>query len=53
MACPTCGVETRRFVGGDGPDVTAAADEARSIFTRLGASAFLRRLEEAIKVRVS
>ncbi len=48
-----CELDFVHFVGGDGPDVSAAADEARSIFSRLGAPDFLRRLDEAVKVRVS
>jgi hypothetical protein len=35
-------------VGGESPEVEAAATEARSIFTRLGAPALLERLDEAV-----
>ncbi len=35
-------------MGGESPDVEAAASEARSIFSRLAAPAFLRRLDEAV-----
>jgi tetratricopeptide (TPR) repeat protein len=43
-----CELDFVRFVGGENPDVMAAADEARSIFTRLGAPGFLRRLNESV-----
>jgi hypothetical protein len=43
-----CELDFVRFVGGESPDVEAAATEARSIFTRLGAPSFLRRLDEAV-----
>ena len=47
-----CELDFVRFVGGENPDAKAAADEARSIFTRLGAPAFLRRLNEAVGLPV-
>jgi class 3 adenylate cyclase/tetratricopeptide (TPR) repeat protein len=37
-----------RLVGGERPEVDAAATEAREIFTRLGARAMLGRLDEAM-----
>jgi class 3 adenylate cyclase/tetratricopeptide (TPR) repeat protein len=43
-----CELDFVHFVGGESPDIMAAADEAREIFTRLGAPAFLRRLNEAV-----
>ena len=43
-----CELDFVRFVGGESPEVEAAASEARSIFTRLGAPTFLRRLDEAV-----
>jgi class 3 adenylate cyclase/tetratricopeptide (TPR) repeat protein len=43
-----CELDFVRFVGGENPDVMAAADEARTIFTRLGAPGFLRRLNESV-----
>jgi hypothetical protein len=43
-----CELDFVKFVGGESPDVEAAATEARSIFTRLGAPSFLRRLDEAV-----
>jgi class 3 adenylate cyclase/tetratricopeptide (TPR) repeat protein len=43
-----CELDFVRFVGGESPDIEAAASEARSIFTRLGATSFLRRLDEAV-----
>jgi len=43
-----CELDFVRFVGGESPDVMAAADEARTIFTRLGAPGFLRRLNESV-----
>ena len=48
-----CQLDYVRFVGGNSPDVAAAATEAREIFTRLGAPAFLQRLEEAVAVPVA
>ena len=36
-------------IGSDDPDARAAADEAREIFTRLGAKPFLERLEGAVQ----
>ena len=47
-----CELDFVRFVGGENPDAKAAADEARDIFTRLGAPAFLRRLNEAVGLPV-
>ncbi len=47
-----CELDFVRFVGGESPDIRAAADEARSIFTRLGAPAFLRRLNESVGLPV-
>jgi class 3 adenylate cyclase/tetratricopeptide (TPR) repeat protein len=43
-----CELDYVRLVGGENPDIEAAASEARSIFTRLGSPAFLRRLDEAV-----
>jgi class 3 adenylate cyclase/tetratricopeptide (TPR) repeat protein len=48
-----CQLDFVRFVGGASPDVAAAAAEAREIFTRLGAPAFLQRLEEAVAAPVA
>ncbi|MGZ6255854.1 MAG: AAA family ATPase [Candidatus Limnocylindria bacterium] len=47
-----CELDFVRFVGGENPDIEAAATEARSIFTRLGAPTFLRRLNEAVGLPV-
>ena len=47
-----CELDFVRFVGGESPDIGAAADEARAILTRLGAPAFLRRLNEAVGLPV-
>ncbi|HEV8252109.1 MAG TPA: adenylate/guanylate cyclase domain-containing protein [Candidatus Limnocylindria bacterium] len=43
-----CELDFVRLVPGENPDIEAAAAEARSIFTRLGAASFLRRLDEAV-----
>jgi class 3 adenylate cyclase/tetratricopeptide (TPR) repeat protein len=43
-----CELDFVRFVGGESPDVEAAAKEAREIFTRLGAPTLLQRLDEAV-----
>ena len=43
-----CELDFVRFVGGESPDIEAAAGEARDIFSRLGATSFLRRLDEAV-----
>jgi class 3 adenylate cyclase/tetratricopeptide (TPR) repeat protein len=43
-----CELDFVHFVGGESPDIESAASEARSIFTRLGAPGFLRRLDEAV-----
>jgi len=43
-----CQLDFVKFVGGESPEVEAAATEARSIFTRLGAPALLERLDEAV-----
>jgi tetratricopeptide (TPR) repeat protein len=48
-----CQLDFVRFVGGESPDVRAAADEARATFTRLGAPGFLRRLDEAVGLPVA
>ena len=47
-----CELDFVKFVGGENPDAKAAADEARGIFTRLGAPAFLRRLNESVGLPV-
>jgi class 3 adenylate cyclase/tetratricopeptide (TPR) repeat protein len=47
-----CQLDFVRLVGGESPDVKAAADEARAIFTRLGAPGLLRRLNEAVGLPV-
>ena len=43
-----CELDYVKFVGGESPEVEAAATEARTIFTRLGAPALLERLDEAV-----
>ena len=43
-----CELDFVKFVGGENPDAKAAADEAEGIFRRLGAPAFLRRLNDAV-----
>jgi class 3 adenylate cyclase/tetratricopeptide (TPR) repeat protein len=43
-----CELDFVNFVGGESPEVEAAADEARAIFTRLGSAALLQRLDEAV-----
>ena len=43
-----CELDFVQFVGGESPDVEAAAREAREIFTRLRAPAFLQRLDAAV-----
>ena len=43
-----CELDFVRFVGGESPDIEAAASEAREIFTRLGAPTLLQRLDEAV-----
>ena len=47
-----CELDFVRFVGGESPDVEAAASEAREIFTRLGAQAFVQRLDQAVGLPV-
>ncbi len=47
-----CELDFVRFVGGESPDIMAAAEEARGVFTRLGASGFLRCLNEAVGLPV-
>jgi len=41
-----------RFVGGERPEVLAAAEEARAIFTEIGAKPLLRRLDETLGIPV-
>jgi class 3 adenylate cyclase/tetratricopeptide (TPR) repeat protein len=48
-----CELDFVRFVGGENPDAKAAAEEARAVFSRLGAPAFLRRLNEAVGLPVA
>jgi tetratricopeptide (TPR) repeat protein len=48
-----CELDFVKFVGGESPEVEAAASEARAIFTRLGAPALLKRLDEAVGLRNS
>jgi hypothetical protein len=48
-----CELDFVRFVGGENPDAKAAGEEAREIFTRLGAPAFLERLNEAVGLPVA
>ena len=43
-----CELDFVRFVGGERPEVRAAAEEARSIFDRIPSPPFLRRLDEAL-----
>ena len=43
-----CELDFVKFVGGESPDIEAAASEARATFTRLGAPGFLKRLDEAV-----
>ena len=43
-----CELDFVKFVGGESPDVEAAASEARTIFTRLGAPSLLERLDKAV-----
>jgi class 3 adenylate cyclase/tetratricopeptide (TPR) repeat protein len=42
------GLDLVRLVGGERPDVEAAATEAREIFTRLGTPVMLQRLDESM-----
>ena len=47
-----CELDFVRVVGGENPDAKAAADEARSILTRLGAVPLLRQLDAAVGLPV-
>ena len=48
-----CELDFVKFVGGENPDAKAAAEEAEGIFQRLGAPAFLKRLNEAVGLPVA
>jgi hypothetical protein len=48
-----CELDFVKFVGGENPDAKAAAEEAQSIFQRLGAPAFLQRLNDAVGLPVA
>jgi class 3 adenylate cyclase/tetratricopeptide (TPR) repeat protein len=48
-----CELDFVKFVGGENPDAKAAAEEAESIFRRLGAPAFLQRLNDAVGLPVA
>jgi class 3 adenylate cyclase/tetratricopeptide (TPR) repeat protein len=43
-----CQLDMIRFVGGERPDILAAADEARGIFTEIGSEPLLRRLDQTL-----
>jgi class 3 adenylate cyclase/tetratricopeptide (TPR) repeat protein len=47
-----CELDFVKLVGGENPDAKAAAEEAESIFRRLGAPAFLQRLNDAVGLPV-
>jgi class 3 adenylate cyclase/tetratricopeptide (TPR) repeat protein len=47
-----CELDFVKFVGGENPDAKAAAEEAEGIFQRLGAPAFLQRLNDAVGLPV-
>jgi hypothetical protein len=44
------GLDLVRLVGGERPDIEAAATEAREIFTRLGTPVMLQRLDESLGI---
>jgi class 3 adenylate cyclase/tetratricopeptide (TPR) repeat protein len=48
-----CELDFVKFVGGENPEAKAAAEEAESIFQRLGAPAFLQRLNDAVGLPVA
>jgi len=48
-----CELDFVKFVGGENPDAKAAAEEAEGIFRRLGAPAFLHRLNDAVGLPVA
>ena len=48
-----CELDFVKFVGGENPDAKAAAEEAESIFQRLGAPTFLERLRDAVGLPVA
>ena len=48
-----CELDFVKFVGGENPEAKAAAEEAKSIFQRLGAPAFLQRLNDAVGLPVA
>ncbi|HET7082376.1 MAG TPA: adenylate/guanylate cyclase domain-containing protein [Candidatus Limnocylindria bacterium] len=48
-----CELDYVKFVGGENPDVKAAAEEAHGILTRLGSPAFVRRLNDAVGLPVA
>jgi tetratricopeptide (TPR) repeat protein len=48
-----CELDFVKFVGGERPEVVAAADEARAIFREIGSPALLRRLDETLGLPVS
>jgi hypothetical protein len=47
-----CELDFVKFVGGENPDAKAAAEEAEGIFQRLGAPAFVQRLNDAVGLPV-
>ena len=47
-----CELDFVRFVGGENPDAKAAGEEAGAIFRRVGAPAFVERLNEAVGLPV-
>jgi len=48
-----CELDFVKFVGGENPDAKAAAEEAEGIFQRLGAPAFLQRLNDTVGLPVA
>ena len=45
-----CQLDFVRFIGGERPEIRAAAEEARTIFSAIPSPVFLRRLDEALGV---
>lgn len=48
-----CELDFVKLVGGENPDAKSAAEEAESIFRRLGAPALLQRLNDAVGLPVA
>jgi len=48
-----CELDFVKLVGGENPDAKSAAEEAEGIFRRLGAPAFLQRLNDAVGLPVA